>query len=278
MASNNHLAGSTAFVFTTTDSIGGAKMVLDDVTLTGTASGTSSGLGAQWNMTNGSGTASVDIVNSHTSGGGNFYVSGFDGVTIQGNTFDGQGLALNGVDHATVTGNTFQNIGNTFTANGTQHRGLVIEDAWGTDGVSDITVTGNTFNNITAVDGGIAFQRFTDGSPANTATIDRLSDVDIHGNTFTGLGAGVNPVYLNPDDFCAGAVLPTAFHDAQLVIGTSGADAIVDVSTGANAIFAGAGDDSVTGGRRQRHHRRRHWCRHHGRRRRQRHLHRRQRR
>ena len=246
MASNNHLAGSTAFVFTTTDSIGGAKMVLDDVTLTGTAA--AGGLGAQWNMTNGTGRAAVDIVNSHTSGGGNFYVSGFDGVTVQGNTFDGQGLALNGVDHATVTGNTFQNIGDTFTANGTQHRGLVIEDAWGTDGVSHITVTGNTFNNITAVDGGIAFQRFTDGSPANTATIDRLNDVNIHDNSFTGLGAGVNPVYVNPDYFGAGAVLPAAFHDAQLIIGTSGADIIVDASTGANAIFAGAGDDSVTGG------------------------------
>ena len=246
MASNNHLAGSTAFVFTTTDSIGGAKMVLDDVTLTGTAA--AGGLGAQWNMTNGTGRAAVDIVNSHTSGGGNFYVSGFDGVTVQGNTFDGQGLALNGVDHATVTGNTFQNIGDTFTANGTQHRGLVIEDAWGTDGVSHITVTGNTFNNITAVDGGIAFQRFTDGSPANTATIDRLNDVNIHDNSFTGLGAGVNPIYVNPDYFGAGAVLPAAFHDSQLIIGTSGADIIVDASTGANAIFAGAGDDSVTGG------------------------------
>jgi hypothetical protein len=155
MASNNHLAGSTAFVYTTTDSIGGAKMVLDDVTLTGTAA--LGGLGAQWNMTNGTGTAAVDIVNSHTSGGGNFYVSGFDGVTIQGNTFDGQGLALNGVDHASVTNNLFENIGNTFTANGTQHRGLVIEDAWGTHGASNITVTGNTFQNITAVDGAIAF-------------------------------------------------------------------------------------------------------------------------
>ena len=39
MASNDHLAGSTAFVFTTIDSVGGAKMVLDDVTLTGTAAG-----------------------------------------------------------------------------------------------------------------------------------------------------------------------------------------------------------------------------------------------
>jgi hemolysin type calcium-binding protein len=248
MASNNHLAGSTAFVYTTTDSIGGAKMVLDDVMLTGTASGTATGLGAQWNMTNGSGTASVDIVNSHTSGGGNFYVSGFDGVTVQGNTFDGQGLALNGVDQASVTNNIFQNIDGTFTANGTQHRGLVIEDAWGTDGVSDVTVTGNTFQNITAVDGTIAFQRFTDGSPANTATIDRLSDVDVHGNTFTNLGGGVNPVYLNPDYFGPGAVLPTDFHDGQLVIGTSGPDTIVDLSTGSNAIFADAGDDSITGG------------------------------
>ena len=262
MASNNHLAGSTAFVYTTTDSIRGAKMVLDDVTLTGTAD--PSGLGAQWNMTNGSGTASVDIVNSHTSSGGNFYVSGFDGVTIQGNTFDGQGLALNGVDHATVTGNTFQNIDGTFTANGTQHRGLVIEDAWGTHGVSDVTVTGNTFTNITAVDGTIAFQRFTDGSPANTATIDRLSDVDIHGNTFTNLGGGVNPVYLNSDYFGAGAVLPTNFHDGQLVIGTPGADTVVDGTVGSNAIFTGSGNDFDHRRRRQRHHQRRQRHRHCG--------------
>jgi hypothetical protein len=52
-------------------------------------------------------------------------------------------------------------------------------------------VTGNTFHNIDAVDGAIAFQRFTDGSPADTATIARLNDVDIHGNTFTDLGTGV---------------------------------------------------------------------------------------
>ena len=246
MASNNHLAGSTAFVYTTTDSIGGAKMVLNDVTLTGTADMT--GLGAQWNMTNGSGTASVDIVNSHTSGGGNFYVSGFDGVTVQGNIFDGQGIALNGVDHATVTANTFQNIDGTFTANGTQHRGLVIEDAWGTDGVSDVTVTGNTFTNITVSDGAIAFQRFTDGSPANTATSERLSDVDIHGNTFTNFGVGVNPVYLNPDYFGAGAVMPASFHDGQLVIGTLGADIVVDASTGTHGIFTGSGNDVITGG------------------------------
>jgi RTX calcium-binding nonapeptide repeat (4 copies) len=246
MASNNHLAESTAFVYTTTDSIGGAKMVLNDVTLTGTAD--PSGLGAQWNMTNGTGTASVDIVNSHTSGGGNFYVSGFDGVTVQGNTFDGQGIALNGVDHATVTSNLFENIDGTFTANGTQHRGLVIEDAWGTHGVSDVTVTGNTFTNITVADGGIAFQRFTDVSPANTATSERLSDVDIHGNTFTNLGAGVNPVYLNPDYFGAGAVIPASFHDAQLVIGTPGADTIVDGTVGSNAIFGGRGNDVITGG------------------------------
>ncbi|MGZ9109723.1 MAG: hypothetical protein ACXW3X_01215 [Rhodoplanes sp.] len=248
MASNNHLAGTTAFVYTTMDSIGGAKMVLDDVTLTGTASGTSTGLGAQWNMTNGAGAAAVDIVNSHTSAGGNFYVSGFDGVTIQGNTFDGQGLALNGVKHASVTGNTFQNISEDFTANGTQHRGLVIEDAWGTNGVSDVTVTGNTFHNIDAVDGAIAFQRFTDGSPADTATIARLNDVDIHGNTFTDLGTGVNPVYINPTYFAAGAVLPSSFHDANLLVGTSAGDTLVDASAGAGAIFADAGNDSITGG------------------------------
>jgi hypothetical protein len=131
LVSNDHLAGTTAFAYTMIDSVNGAKMVLDDVTLTGTASGAATGLGAQWNMTNGTGLAAVDIVDSHTSAGGNFYVSGFDGVLIQDNVFDGQGLALNGVTNATVTGNTFENIGDSLTANGTQHRGLVIEDAWG---------------------------------------------------------------------------------------------------------------------------------------------------
>jgi hypothetical protein len=135
------------------DSVNGAKMVLDDVTLTGTASGTATGLGAQWNMTNGTGTAAVDIVNSHTSAGGNFYVSGFDGALIRDNVFDAQGLALNGVTDVTVTGNTFENIGDSLTANGTQHHSLVIEDAWGTHRVSDVTVTDNTFQNITSLDG-----------------------------------------------------------------------------------------------------------------------------
>ena len=169
-------------------------------------------------------------------------------VLIDGNLFDGQGLALNGAKQATVTDNSFQNIDNSITANGTQHRGLVIEDAWGTDGVTDVTVTGNTFQNITAVDGTIAFQRFTGGSPADTATVARLNDIDIHGNSFTGLGAGVTPVSVNPTYFGAGAVLPASFDDAQLTIGTSGVDTIVDTSTGSMAIFADAGNDSITGG------------------------------
>src|SRR5690606_38220271 len=127
--------------------------------------------------------SSVEIVDSHTSGGGNFYVSGFDGVTIEGNTFDGQGIALNGVSNASVTGNTFQNIDGSIEAGGNQSRGLTIEDAWGTDGVSNVTITGNTFSNITTEDGAIAFQRWTDDD--QTANIDRLNDIDIHDNTFT---------------------------------------------------------------------------------------------
>src|SRR5262249_10569378 len=110
------------------------------------------------------------------------------GVLVQDNVFDGQGLALNGVTHATVIGNTFENIGDSLTANGTQHRGLVIEDAWGTHGVSNVTVTDNTFQNITSPDGAIAFQRFTDGSPADTATVARLNDIDITDNAFAGPG------------------------------------------------------------------------------------------
>src|SRR5690606_12162083 len=133
MASNDHdFASATAFTYTLVESVDGARMVLDGVVLSGTATGTGSGLGAQWNMSpqdNGK-SAAVEIVNSQTSRGGNFYVSGFDSVLIQDNVFDGQGIALNGVENAVVTGNTFQNIDDTFTANGTQHRGLTIEDAW----------------------------------------------------------------------------------------------------------------------------------------------------
>jgi Ca2+-binding RTX toxin-like protein len=253
MASNNHdFVGSTAFVYTMTDSIAGAKLVLDDVTLSGTASGGPTGLGAQWNMTPGVG-GSVDIINSHSIGGGNFYVSGFDGVLIQNNVFDGQGLALNGVKHATVDGNTFQNITGDIWANEAafgptnQHRGLVIEDAWGTSGVSHVTVTGNTFDNIDAVDGTIAFQRFN-SDPSNTATIDRLNDIDIQGNTFTDLGAGVDPIHLNATYFGAGAAVPADFSGQQLIIGTSGADTIVDTSVGEMEIFADADNDIVNGG------------------------------
>src|SRR5262249_33217629 len=102
MDSNDHaFPNSVAFVYTTIHTDPGVAMVLNDVTLSGTASGTSGGLGAQWNMTPNSGeSASVEIVNSHTSGGGNFYVSGFDGVLVGGNVFDGQGIALNGVHDA----------------------------------------------------------------------------------------------------------------------------------------------------------------------------------
>lgn len=70
------------------------------------------------------------MVNSRTSGGGNFYASTFTEVTIEGNDFDGQGIALNGVANATVAGNVFRNIDGTFTANGEHHRGLTFENAW----------------------------------------------------------------------------------------------------------------------------------------------------
>ena len=248
MNSNNHnFSNSTAFVYTLFHSVGGAQLLLDGVHLNGTASGTNSGLGAQWNMSPNSGeTANVTIQNSSTGGGGNFYVSGMASATITGNTFNGQGLALNGVTDATVSGNTFENIDGTYTANGTQHRGLVIENAWGATGDSDIAVTGNSFSNITAADGAIAFQRWTDGSgnpiPATLAT---LNDIDIQGNTFTGV---TTPVYLNPGSFNAATVIPSDFNGQQLIVGTSGHDVITDTSTGPMSIFSGGGNDTISGG------------------------------
>ncbi len=148
MASNDHAIGSAnELAMFQIVSAGGAKLVLDNLDLSGMNPGTAT-LGAQFNVSGNGATDAIEIVNSHTSGGGNFYVSGFESALIDGNVFDGQGVALNGAKHATVTDNIFQNIDGTITANGTQHRGLVIEDAWGTNGVSDVTVTGNTFTNI----------------------------------------------------------------------------------------------------------------------------------
>src|SRR4029077_16048446 len=88
MASNDHLSGSTAFVYTLLHTNGTAKLLLDDVTLSGHDS---TGLGAQWNMSPEDSLtehAAVKIVNSHTNSGGNYYVSGFDSVDIENSTFD----------------------------------------------------------------------------------------------------------------------------------------------------------------------------------------------
>jgi VCBS repeat-containing protein/parallel beta-helix repeat protein len=241
MESNNHVSGSTAFVYTLMQTTGAAELFLGDVTLSGHDS---TGLGTQWNMSPQDSTtqhAAVTIFDSHTLSGGNFYISGFDSVDIEGNVFDGQGVALNGVTNATVTGNTFQNIDGTITANGTMHRGLMIEDAFGAHGDAHIEVTGNTFQDISATDGAISFQRFTDGSA--TATFDRLSDVVIQDNTFTNV---TQPTYLNPTYFGPGAVLPASFNGAQVIIGTSQDDTIFDTTAGPTTITTGPGDDSVT--------------------------------
>jgi RTX calcium-binding nonapeptide repeat (4 copies) len=252
MNSNDYnFANSTAFAYTAFRTNGNAQLVLDHVSLNGTASGTTSGLGAQWNMSPNPGeTAAVTIENSSTSGGGNFYVSGMASAKIENNVFDGQGLALNGVTNGTVTGNTFENIDGTFNANGTpgvlnpQHRGLTIENAWGTTGDSNITVENNTFSNISTPDGAIAFQRWTDNSGLTAATIGTLNNIDIQNNTFTNVSNA--PIYLNPSSFGANAVLPASISDSQLILGTSGNDSITAPATGNTDIFGGGGVDTVT--------------------------------
>ncbi len=249
MDAGNFNSGSTAFVYTLVASeTDAAQLVINNVTLSG-HDGT--GLGAQWNMSpqdSKTEHAAVEISNSQTSNGGNYYVSGFDSVSIHDNVFDGQGVALNGVSNASVTDNTFQNIDGSITANGSAHRGLVIEDAFGTHGDSNITVTGNVFDNIDAADGTIAFQRFTDGSPADTAINARLEGIDVHGNTFSNLGTGVEPITVNGTYFHDTAVLPSNFSSSQVDIGTTGDDTLNDATTGANWIAGGDGNDVVTGG------------------------------
>ena len=247
MNSNNHTISSPTqtLVYTLFHTNGDAQMVLNGVSLNGTASGSSSGLGAQWNMSPNSGeTAEVTIENSSTSGGGNFYVSGMDSATITDNVFNGQGLALNGVTNGSVTGNTFENIDGTYTANGTQNRGLVIENAFGATGDSNISVTGNTFQNISVADGAIAFQRFNENSANGPATIAQLNGINIQGNTFTNVTNA--PIYLNPTFFGANAVLPASISDSQLILGTSGNDSITAPATGNADIFGGGGVDTLT--------------------------------
>jgi len=247
MNSNNHTISSPTqtLVYTLFHTNGDAQMVLNGVSLNGTASGSSSGLGAQWNMSpNSSETAEVTIENSSTSGGGNFYVSGMDSATITDNVFNGQGLALNGVTNGSVTGNTFENIDGTYTANGTQNRGLVIENAFGATGDSNISVTGNTFQNISVADGAIAFQRFNENLAGGPATIAQLNGINIQGNTFTNVTNA--PIYLNSTFFGANAVLPASISDSQLILGTSGNDSITAPATSNTDIFGGGGVDTLT--------------------------------
>ncbi len=240
---NNHDLSSTSLVYTMVDSIGGAEMLLNNVSLSGV---NGSGIGTQWNMTPQDSTtqhAAVEIENSQTSNGGNFYVSGFDNVSIHDNTFTNQGVALNGVNNADVTNNIFQHIDGSITANGTQHRGLTIEDAWGTHGDANITVTGNTFQDITAADGAIAFQRFTDNGSGDLATFARLHGITIDDNTFSNVA---HDVFVNGTSFGPGAVIPSNFDGVQVFIGTFGTDSLT--GTPAAEVFAGgAGDDTIHG-------------------------------
>ena len=217
----------------------GARLVLDGVDLSGTVA--AGGQGAQWNMETGGLPGALSLIDSQTSGGGNFYVSAFTDVTIEGNDFNGQGIALNGVENATVAGNTFRNIDGTFTANGEHRRGLTFENAWwgGGNSVSNVTVTGNAFSNISTPDGAIAFQRWTDGvgNPVD-AGIDLLNDIEIHGNTFTSVA---QPLFFSSSSFSASLIAALAGED-QLIIGTAGSDPLVDPAGGA-AMIGGPGAD-----------------------------------
>ena len=86
MASNDHTMGvANELAMLQIESAGGAKLVLDNLDLSGMNPGTAT-LGAQFNVSgNGAGDA-IEIVDSQTSGGGNFYVSGFESALIDGNT------------------------------------------------------------------------------------------------------------------------------------------------------------------------------------------------
>ena len=189
--------------------------------------------------TQATGTAAVDIVNSHTSGGGNFYVSG-----LRRRHCPRQHLRRPGPGaqrrrrmhrHRQYLPEHRQYLHRQrHPASRPRDRGCVRQPT----GVSHITVTGNTFNNINAVDGAIAFQRFTDGRrPTPRRSIGSTTSTSTTTPSPTSVAGWIRSTSM-PDYFGAGAVLPAAFHDAQLIIGTSGADIIVDASTGANAIFA----------------------------------------
>jgi hypothetical protein len=162
----------------------GGPILLNGVNISGSYTDGGVVSGAQFNL--GSASTNVEIKNSSTSLGGNFYLSGITGLSIHDNTFSNAGMGLNNVENVVVNNNIFQNIDQTYKCGGPgpTNRVIQMEAAWGdiTFKLKNISITNNTFNNINNVRA-IWVTRYTSGDP----TPSTFSNVQIHNNNFAGV-------------------------------------------------------------------------------------------
>ncbi len=148
--------------------------------------------GSQINIGFGTG---VTVENSSTDDGGNFYLSGMNGLTVDNNLFVGSGFAINGVQNACVYSNTFDNISNAFDASGGgENRAIVLKNAWGTPGDANIKIYDNKFTNLSIP--AVLLNQFTDPNTADPVTPDasNYSNVSVYDNDFSGVASGVDAV------------------------------------------------------------------------------------
>ena len=165
----------------------GGPILFDGITVSGNYTDGGTLMGAQFNL--GTAPANVELKNSSTSLGGNFYLSGITGLSVHNNTFSNAGLGINNVQIADVTNNLFQNIDQTYKCGGggtpsvLTNRVIQMEAAWGdaSSRLKDISVHNNIFSNINNVHS-VWVTRYTAADPTATTFL----NVHVNQNDFSG--------------------------------------------------------------------------------------------
>ena len=165
----------------------GGPILFDGVTVSGNYTDGGTLMGAQFNL--GTASTNVELKNSSTSSGGNFYLSGITGLSVHNNTFSNAGMGLNNVENATVTNNTFQDIDQTYKCGGggtpsvLTNRVIQMEAAWGdaNSHLKNISIHDNTFSNINNVHS-VWVTRYNSADPTSTT----FSNVHVNQNDFSG--------------------------------------------------------------------------------------------